>query len=189
MGDILDIDASDVAQSRSSDQITPEYPDSGQLEAYGALSFLYMRAPKYDRLAFQDMRRLIQPPIDLRFFHIHKVEGVPRAAITWGYLAPEVEANIAHGRGFAPSDWASGPQAWIMELIAPYKSGNFGRMLTKAYLASLKPEHMTARFARFASPGHLKHVTEFRRGADNHWSSHRISGDDFKQQLAQRGFE
>ncbi|WP_323769608.1 toxin-activating lysine-acyltransferase [Antarctobacter sp.] len=157
----------------------PEYPDQDQIAAYGAISFLYMRAPKYDRISFSDIRLLIQPPVDLRFYHIRNIEGVPRAAITWAFLSPEAEAKLINGQMIAPRDWASGTQAWIMELIAPYPGSNLGARLTKSFLKTLGPDHLTARFPRFASPGVLKHVTEFRRDGPDKWTSHRIPAREF----------
>ncbi|WP_170941088.1 toxin-activating lysine-acyltransferase [Antarctobacter heliothermus] len=157
----------------------PEYPDQDQIAAYGAISFLYMRAAKYDRIALSDIRLLIQPPVDLRFYHVRNIEGVPRAAITWAFLSPEAEAKLINGQMIAPRDWASGKQAWIMELIAPYPGSNLGARLTKTFLKTLGPDHLTARFPRFASPGVLKHVTEFRRDGPDRWTSHRIPAREF----------
>ncbi|MGP6086822.1 toxin-activating lysine-acyltransferase [Antarctobacter jejuensis] len=156
----------------------PEYPDRDQIAAYGALSFLYMRAPKYDRLAFSDMRLLIQPPIDLRFHFIRHIDGVPRAAITWAFLSAEAEAKLLSGQMIAPRDWASGNRAWIMEVIAPYPGSNLGAGLTRTFLKALGPDHGTARFPRFGAPGVLKHVTEFRRDGPDRWNSHRIPARD-----------
>ncbi|MBT54264.1 MAG: hypothetical protein CMF72_12820 [Mameliella sp.] len=156
----------------------PEYPHQDQITAYGAISFLYMRAPKYDRLAFSDIRLLIQPPVDLRFYFIRQIEGVPRAAITWAFLSPEAEAKLISGQMIAPRDWASGKQAWIMEMIAPYPGSNLGSGLTRTFLKALGPNHQTVRFPRFASPGVLKHITEFRRDGADKWTSHRIPAGD-----------
>lgn len=159
----------------------PEYPDEAQIRAYGALSFLYMRAGKYDRISLQDIRRLIQPPVDLRFYHIQDIEGVPRAAITWAFLSAEAEARLIAGQPVAPRDWASGPKAWIMELVAPYPKSRLGSVLTRRFLNALGPDHDTARFPRFAAPGVLKHVTEFRRAGADRWTSRRLTAADLKQ--------
>jgi len=166
---------------------TPEYPDQDQLSAYGALAFLYMRADKYKRIAFEDMRSLIQPPIDLRFYQTLNIEGVPRAAITWAFLSAAAEVKLTKGEMITPADWASGTQAWIMEVIAPYKQGNLGAKLTRSMLAAIPQVHKTVRFARFASPGKLQHVTEYRRGKAERWNSVRIPAADFQNELKVKG--
>lgn len=164
-------------------QPVPEYPDTDQQLAYGALAFLYMRAPKYDRIALRDIRLLVQPPVDLRFYHVEYIEGVPRAAITWAFLSEAAEAKLIGGQMNAPAEWASGDRAWIMEVIAPYQEGNLGARITKGLLAALRPETKTIRFPRYAAPGQLRHVTEYRRRRGNKWTSKRIAAADFSADL------
>lgn len=162
--------------------ITPEYPDEDQQRTYGALCFLYMRAAKYDAIALRNMRRLMQPPIDLRFYKVLYLDDVPRAAITWAYLTEEAERKLLiTGEAIAPADWAGGQNLWLMEVIAPYKEGNLGAQLTKRFLAAVKPPHDTVRFARFASPGKLKHVVEYYRADGNKWKSRRLAPSHFAQ--------
>jgi len=61
--------------------------------AYGDLSFLYLRTREHERLPMKHMRYFIHPPIDLRFYQIFHIAGVPRFAITWAFLSPEAEGS------------------------------------------------------------------------------------------------
>ena len=90
-------------------QPLPEYPDADQIRAYWALSFLYMRAEKYDMLSYRSIRRLIQPPIDLRQVRILDVEGVPRAAPTFAFLSDAAEQKLIAGDMIRPRNGVADP--------------------------------------------------------------------------------
>ena len=50
-------------------------------------------------------------------------EGVPRSAVTWAFLSPDAERRFAAGETLRPRDWNSGPQMWVMDIVAPYGQG------------------------------------------------------------------
>jgi cytolysin-activating lysine-acyltransferase len=155
---------------------TPEYPDAAQIAAYGGFAFLFMRTPRYDHYSLNQLRIVVQPPIDLRFYHLHQVDGVPRAGITWGYLGPEAEQKIILSQRLAPSDWLSGKQVWIMDVIAPYGQG-LGALLTRRFLDQLPTDAGTARFPRYGTTGQLKHVVEYRKHG-NRWRATRLTAEN-----------
>lgn len=144
---------------------TPEYPDTAQLAGYGGFAFLFLRTPRYANLTLDQVRSVLQPPLDLRFFHLHTIDGVPRAGITWAFLSPQAEQKILLSQRLEPVDWLSGKQVWIMDVIAPYGQG-MGALLTRRFLQQLPIEAGTVRFARYSDAGHLKHVVEYKRHPD-----------------------
>jgi len=173
---VLDVEligAGDVAQP------TPDYPDADQLRAYGDFTFLFLRSEKHANHRLRDYRLYFQPPIDLRFFKILRIDGVPRAGITWAFLNDKAEEKLRDQIPLDPSDWLSGKHVWIMEVIAPF-GNNLGAKLTKLFLDGIDPKVQTVRFPRFHRTGGLKHFTEWRRDPSGKWRTHRLKPDDLK---------
>jgi hemolysin-activating ACP:hemolysin acyltransferase len=159
---------------------TPEYPDESQLRAYGDFTFLFLRTEKHANHRLREYRLYFQPPIDLRLYRILRIDGVPRAGITWGFLSEAAEEKLRDQLPLAPSDWLSGPHLWIMEVIAPF-GGNLGARLTRAFLEGLPPERTNVRFPRFVrGGGGLKHFTEWYREPAGKWHSRRLRPADLK---------
>jgi len=168
--DMLDVELFGGGDPR---EPTPDFPDEAQLRAYGDFTFLYLRAQKYQNHRLRDYRLYLQPPIDLRFFRILRIEGVPRAAITWAFLNEAAEEKLRDQLPLAPSDWLSGRHVWIMELIAPFK-GTLGAKLTRIFLDGLDGDVQTVRFPRYHPTGGLKHFTEWHRTPSGKWRTKRL---------------
>lgn len=146
----------------------PEFPTEEMLNGYGALAFLYLRAPRYADWPVKALRLFIQPPIDLRqgrlFFH----DGIPRAACTWAHFSPEVEANWVNGALPKPAQWRSGPVVWLMDIVAPYGQGSGGQVL-RAFMLGL-PEKITRfRYLRVDDSGNLEKIVEIKRREGGGW--------------------
>ncbi|MAQ85151.1 MAG: hypothetical protein CMH12_18140 [Maritimibacter sp.] len=97
-----------------------EFPDDAQIRQYGDLAFLYLRSVPHQRWSVSDLRRAMQPPVDLGQLRIFYHEGAPRAAFTFALLNPETEAKLISGQMLDPSDWRSGTIFWVVEMIMPY---------------------------------------------------------------------
>lgn len=107
--------------------IRPEFPSADAITAYGGLCFLYMHSTRHAGWSVQQLRRIVQPPIDLKQAKIFYYEGVPRAACTWAHLDDAAERQLLLGQPLTPAQWRSGPNLWLMEIIAPYEQGTGAR--------------------------------------------------------------
>ena len=146
-------------------QPTPEFPSPGQLRAYGDMSFLYLRARAFQNMPVSLLRRILQPPIDLGFLQVFRFEDVPRCAITWAFLSPEVELKLISGQVLEPKDWLSGNQMWMLHLVAPY--GGTSVRDTARWLKDNIPEDVpSVRYIRVDSEGILERIVEISRKND-----------------------
>ena len=161
-------------------QPTPEYPTESQLRAYGDLMFLFMRIKRYERLPLRLARRCIQPPIDLNFYRVFYKDNVPRAAVTWSFLGPEQERKFVSGELLEPSDWLSGKQLWIADILAPYGRGTGGQVL-KWLSKTVSEHHNIVRFLRIDDDLHIKRIVESERTEKGSWKPRSISIDQFLQ--------
>lgn len=151
-------------------KIHSEFPSSDAISAYGALCFLYMHSPRHSALSVQNLRRIVQPPIDLRQARIFYYEGVPRAACTWAHLDDKAEQQLLAGQPLAPAQWRSGPQLWLMEIIAPYEQGT-GAQAFRAFMKNIPSGIKNFRYARLGSSGGVRRTTESTRLDGGGWGA------------------
>jgi len=175
-GTTLDATKPEAAPS----QTIPEYPDDAQIRAYGELTFLYLRSERHKNDPLWFFRLYVQPAIDLRFCKTFRFDGVPRGAITWALLGPGAEIKMYDAQPLEPSDWASGPMPWIMEIIAPYGDG-LGKRILKEFLANVGPETNAVRNGRYDAQGKLRYIREFQRRPNGRWATRRLSRADLAE--------
>lgn len=144
------------------------------ISAYGALTFLYMRSNRHARWPVEALRMLIQPAIDLKQVRIFNYDGVPRAACLWAHLSDEAEKQVLDGRQLLPTQWRSGPNLWLMEIIAPYEQGT-GANAFRTFLDHIPQETHSFRYARVDATGKVRRVVELTRLKDNSWGAKTIS--------------
>lgn len=154
-----------------------EYPGDAQIRGYGALSFLFLRTAKYQNASLRDLRRLIQPPIDLGFYKVFEVDGVPRAAVLWAFLGVKAERKLLTERQLAPSDWLSGTRMWGIEIVAPYGQRMGGVAMT--WLRRTLPADITrVRYMRTTATNDIRHIVEVNRGEGGAWGAKLVSAQD-----------
>ncbi|MEM8632919.1 MAG: toxin-activating lysine-acyltransferase [Pseudomonadota bacterium] len=98
-----------------------EFPDGDRLRAYGDFLFLAFRSPHHARMSVANLRMAIEPPLTHGQYRIFRFDGVARGLFTWAYLSDDAAAGLVAGGTLDPDAWRSGPNLWIMDLIAPYK--------------------------------------------------------------------
>jgi len=150
-------------QDESRTRTDPENPSEETLRAYGELMFLVMRSRFHRDTPMRNIRVSFQPAIDLGFYKIFRSDGVPRAAVTWAFLSPEVERRYVHGHFMEPSEWVSGKQMWVVEIVAPYAQQ------TGAFVVNWLRRHVaepidTVRYVRGNDDGSVRRIVEVRRG-------------------------
>ena len=148
----------------------PEFPSQDAIQAYGALSFLYMRSPRHAKWPVEALRRIVQPPVDLKQARIFSYEGVPRAAVTWAHLSEEAEQQLLAGELIRPAQWRSGPRLWMMEVVAPYQQGT-GATVFRTFMEHIPEATDTFRYMRVDAEGKVRRIVESTRLHDNSWGA------------------
>lgn len=95
--------------------------DAVRMAAFGHVCWLMGRSEVHRHLFFTDADWLIMPPIILNQHRLWVREGLPVGYASWACVGPEVSARMAQGvRRLAPTDWKSGDEWWLIDLIAPF---------------------------------------------------------------------
>ncbi len=97
-----------------------ERPSEDRLRIYGDAFFLALRSPRHLAMSGAELRTYLEPPILMGNFRIFRANKVPRGLITWAHLGPEAEQKLLRGEPLHPSDWSSGPNRWVIDILAPY---------------------------------------------------------------------
>ena len=158
---------------------TPEFPTQEQLRAYGDLAFLYLRSEMHRDVPLHLARLAIQPAIDLSFYKVFHNDGIPRYGVTWAFLSPEAEAKVARGELLQPSEWMSGDQMWVMEIIAPYGQGTAAAVVK--WLKQNLPEKVSSvRYQRVDPKSGVVKVLEVTRMRGTQWGTRIVPPETFE---------
>ncbi|MEY8840518.1 toxin-activating lysine-acyltransferase [Cribrihabitans sp. XS_ASV171] len=98
-----------------------EVPSPEKLRIYGDMSFLAFRSSRHSRMSVGQLRTYLEPAIEFGQFRVFRFDDVPRAMITWAYMGPDSIRKLIEGAPLEPADWRSGPDLWVIDLIAPYR--------------------------------------------------------------------
>jgi len=111
----------------------PEFPDAEKLRVYGDVMFLTLRSAHHAAMRVDNLRAAMEPPVELGQYHIFRFDDIPRGLITWARLGADAEARFVRGEPLRAEDWRSGPNLWVIDLIAPYKglSAGIGRWMMR----------------------------------------------------------
>lgn len=154
-------------------QPTPEFPTQDQLRAYGDFAFLYLRSDFHRNLPLHLARLGIQPAIDLGYYKVFHVDGIPRYGVTWAFLSDEAEEKLKAGQVLAPAEWRSGPNMWVIEIIAPYGQGSAAAVV-KWLRHNLPEQVQTVRYLRVDADRNVNRVVEINRKNGAHCGAHLI---------------
>lgn len=154
-------------------EIDAENPTEEQLQAYGALAFLYLRTDHHRDVPMRLARRMVQPPIDLGFYKVFYIDDVPRYAVTWAFLSEEAESKVMRGELLLPSEWRSGDRMWVIEIIAPYGQGTAAHVV-KWLRHSLPDTIKKVRYLRADSQHKMTRVIEVTRVQGPRWGARKL---------------
>lgn len=169
----LDVKADLREDAARLSQPTPEFPTQDQLRAYGDFAFLYMRSDFHRDVPLHLARLAIQPAIDLGFYKVFHNDGIPRYGVTWAFLGPEAEARLTRGEVLKPAEWRSGPNMWVIEIIAPYGQGTAAAVV-KWLRHNLPDGIQTVKYQRIDRDTGVKRVIAVNRVKGAHWGAHLI---------------
>lgn len=144
--------------------VTPLYPNNDVLKVIGEVCFLCFHSTTHRNWTMKSIRRIFEPPVFLKYFHIYRARNVPRGLVTWAKLDQTAEAKHMKGEGLDTFDeWQSGDQFWIIDLIAPW---GHGKAIIKDIMDNIDINDIkTLRVTN----GHRKVVRWHRQSADHKW--------------------
>ncbi len=153
---------------------TAEHPVPAQLAAYGDLAFLYLRTDRYRDMTLAQARQIIQPPIDHMQYRVFRIDRVPRMALTWAYLSDGAEMRLVLGEVLGAAEWASGPNVWLMDLVAPYGRGT-GRVALRWFLDNLPRTKARIRYLKPGACGRPQKLVELTRRPGGRWGARAVA--------------
>lgn len=97
----------------------------------GPVTWLLMQQPATRHLFLADLEWRVMPALVLEQAKLYMREQTPLAFITWAKLSePAAKRYQQPPYHLAPSDWKSGEQIWVVDLVAPF--GNAQEILKDA---------------------------------------------------------
>lgn len=95
-------------------------PDD-QSAAVGKAIWVLVHSPIHKHMFISELEWMLLPPIALKQYRIWVRSGVPVAYACWAHLSDEAEAAMKSGVRRVPAEaWASGPNLWLIDAIAPF---------------------------------------------------------------------
>ncbi|MBL4645739.1 MAG: toxin-activating lysine-acyltransferase [Rhizobiales bacterium] len=87
----------------------------------GQSVWLMTQSASHRTFFLSDLEWMVMPPILLRQFRIFPGKNQPIGLALWARVSDEVEQRLKDGNvRMAPKDWQSGPNYWLVELLAPF---------------------------------------------------------------------
>jgi cytolysin-activating lysine-acyltransferase len=94
-----------------------------KLPLLGPIAWLCMNSPQHRNQFIADLEWRVMPALVLDQAKLYMRDEAPVAYASWAFLSPQAaERYRATGR-LAPGDWKSGPEAWLIDLVAPFGGG------------------------------------------------------------------
>ncbi|MFW2439264.1 MAG: toxin-activating lysine-acyltransferase [Arenicellales bacterium] len=94
-----------------------------KLPLFGHVVWLYTQSPASRYYFIQDMESRVLPALVLDQCKVYlQTSGgsLPIAYVSWAYLSPDAEERFLATQRIAPSDWKSGENLWLIDVLAPF---------------------------------------------------------------------
>jgi cytolysin-activating lysine-acyltransferase len=92
-----------------------------KLPLLGPITWLMMQQGATRNLLLGDLEWRIMPALVLDQARLHMKDESPIAFVTWARLSAEAAERYRRApHRLTPSDWKSGEQIWIVDLVAPF---------------------------------------------------------------------
>lgn len=110
---------------RNSVQVTVADPSalsaSERMFVLGEATWLLMHAKHQQHYALFQLAALVLTPIKLDQFRIYRGAKGPVGFVAWAWMSDEASDDYAHDRRLlTPDDIHSGPDLWLIEMVAPF---------------------------------------------------------------------
>lgn len=97
--------------------------------AIGDIAMVMARHPTYKHFSLADLEWMVLPPVLAGQYYVAEARDeatgarAPVACITWGRFSPDVEQRYgapgAQQPRLHPTDWISGDQLWLVDIVGP----------------------------------------------------------------------
>ena len=120
--------AESVATDSAVDDETTARGTSGQAgmgrtvgAALGEITWLLSQSRTHRYMLFvADLEWLVMPALQQGQYRLFYVEGKPAGLAVWGWVSDRAADRLAQGGRLAVTEWRSGPNLWLVDLIAPF---------------------------------------------------------------------
>ncbi len=93
----------------------------GKIPVLGAVAWLMMQQPGVRNTLLSELDWRVMPPLVLEQAKLYMRESAPIAYVSWAKLSDAVaQRYVAGPHQLMASDWKSGEQVWIIDLIVPF---------------------------------------------------------------------
>lgn len=102
--------------------IRPAAPDpNDQSAAVGKAIWVLVHSPIHKHMFISELEWMLLPPIALKQYRVWVRSGVPVAYACWAHLSDDAEVALKAGVRRVPAEaWASGPNLWLIDAVAPF---------------------------------------------------------------------
>lgn len=95
-----------------------------KLPLLGPMTWLMLQQSGTRNILLGDLEWRLMPALVLDQARLHMRDESPVAFVTWAKLSPEVAERYRQPpHRLAPSDWKSGEEIWIVDVVAPFGGG------------------------------------------------------------------
>lgn len=92
-----------------------------KIPMFGAVTWLLTQQPSGRQTLLGELEWRVMPPLILEQSKVYLRQGAPAAFVSWARLSDAVaERYRSAPHQLTVSDWNSGPQVWLIDMIAPF---------------------------------------------------------------------
>lgn len=92
-----------------------------KIPLFGAVTWLLMQQPAGRQTLLGELEWRVMPPLILEQSKVYLRQGAPAAYVSWARLSDAVAVRYQSApHQLAMSDWNSGPQIWLIDMVAPF---------------------------------------------------------------------
>ena len=79
---------------------------------------LFRQFPKYDKLSYEFLVKMVTPSINLDQYQIHRIGNQDIGFTNWAYLSDNVEQRFVLTGKLKDNEWNCGDNIWVMNVLA-----------------------------------------------------------------------
>ena len=131
--------------------------------------WLFSHSEFHRKHSYIKITELILPPLALDYYAIYRENNKPLSYISWGFFGVEAEKNtfIKQTRPITDDDYNSGPQPWVVDLVAPWQHINQVIEIFANWGAENNYDGVTVKLIRVRKN---KRIGKFKFRADRKWN-------------------
>lgn len=89
--------------------------------ALGEITWLLTQSRAHRYMLFvADLEWLVMPALQHGQYRVFYAQGKPAGLAVWGWVSDHAADRLGQGGRLAVTEWRSGPNLWLVDLIAPF---------------------------------------------------------------------